>query len=101
MIDIKKQIADTIGYEKHAYDALLDTYEEELTVDDLDKVFGVLTPQIQKILKKLVDSDSPFCHESNLAGPRYDVQKVDELNREILTLLQYDKIGRASCRERV
>ncbi len=90
MIEIKKQIADKIGYQKHPYDALLDQFEEELTVDDLDKVFGVLTPHIQKILKKLVDSGSPFCKESNLGEPKYDVQKVDELNREILKLLQYD-----------
>ena len=59
MIEIKKQIAEKIGYEKHPYDALLDTFEEELTVDDLDKIFGVLTPRIQKILKKLVDSGRP------------------------------------------
>src|SRR5919202_6411068 len=90
MIEIKKQIADKIGYEKHPYDALLDTFEEGLTVDDLDKVFGVLTPRIQKILKKLVDSASPFCKESDFEKPKYDIQKVDELNHEILTLLQYD-----------
>lgn len=90
MIEIKKQIADKIGYQKHPYDALLDQFEEELTVDDLDEVFGVLTPHIQKILKKLVDSGSPFCKESNLGEPKYDIQKVDELNREILKLLQYD-----------
>ncbi|MGA7010568.1 MAG: carboxypeptidase M32, partial [Nitrososphaeraceae archaeon] len=36
MIDIKKQIVEKIGYEKHPYDALLDSFEEELTVDDLD-----------------------------------------------------------------
>src|SRR5438132_8338476 len=90
MIEIKKQIADKIGYEKHPYDALLDTYEEELKVVDLDKVFGVLTPQIQKILKKLIDSGSPFCEDSKLGKPKYDIQKVDELNREILKLLQYD-----------
>ena len=59
MIEIKRQIAEKIGYEKHPYDALLDTFEEELTVDDLDKVFGALTPRIQKILKKLVDSGQP------------------------------------------
>jgi carboxypeptidase Taq len=90
MVEIKKQIAEKIGYEKHPYDALLDTFEEELTVADLDKVFGVLTPHIQKILKKLVDSGSLFCKESKLEKPKYDIQKVDELNREILTLLQYD-----------
>ena len=37
MIEIKKQIAEKIGYEKHPYDTLLDTFEEELTVDDLDQ----------------------------------------------------------------
>ncbi|HJU95665.1 MAG TPA: carboxypeptidase M32, partial [Nitrososphaera sp.] len=90
MIEIKKQIADKIGYEKHPYNALLDTFEEELTVADLDKVFGVLTPRIQKVLKKLVDSGSPFCKESKLGKSKYDIQKVDELNHDILTLLQYD-----------
>jgi carboxypeptidase Taq len=90
MIEIKKQIADKIGYEKHPYDAPLDTFEEELTVVDMDKVFSVLTPRIQKLLKKLVDSGSPFCKESKLGKSKYDIQKVDELNHDILTLLQYD-----------
>ncbi len=92
MIEIKKQIAEKIGYGKHPYDALLDEFEEELTVDDLDKVFSALTPKIQNILKKLVDSGSAFCKEesNNLGKPRYDIQKVEELNREILKLLQYD-----------
>ncbi|HZD34287.1 MAG TPA: carboxypeptidase M32 [Nitrososphaeraceae archaeon] len=90
MIEIKKQIAEKIGYEKHPYDALLDMFEEELTVDDLDKVFGALTPRIQKILKKLIDSGSPFCEESKLGKSRYDIRKVEELNHNILTLLQFD-----------
>src|SRR5437867_11281986 len=80
MIEIKKQIAEKIGYEKHPYDALLDKFEEELTVDDLDKVFGALTPRIQKILKKLVDLGSPFCKESKLEKSKYDIQRVEELN---------------------
>lgn len=90
MIEIKKQVAEKIGYKKHAYDALLDEFEEELTVDDLDNVFGVLTPKIQQILKKLVDSGSPFCRKSSLGESEYDIKGADELNREILTLLQYD-----------
>ena len=90
MIEIKKQIASKWGYQKHPYDALLDTFEEQLTVDDLDKVFSALTPRIQKILKKLVDSSSPFCEENKLGKSKYDTNKVDELNNDILTLLQYD-----------
>ncbi len=91
MIEIKKQIAAKWGYEKHPYDALLDTFEEDLTVDDLDKIFGVLTPRIQKILKKLIDSNSPFCKENRLGNSEYDIRKMDDINHDILTLLQYDK----------
>ena len=90
MIAIKKQIAEKIGYEKHPYDALLDSFEEELTVDELDSVFDALTPRLQKILKKLVDSGSPFRKESKLAKSKYDIPRVDELNHDILNLLQYD-----------
>lgn len=90
MIEIKKQMAAKWGYEKHPYNALLDIFEEQLTVEDLDKVFGVLTPRIQKLLKKLVDSNSPFCKENNLGKLKYDIKKVDDLNHDILTLLQYN-----------
>lgn len=90
MIGIKKQIAEKIGYEKHPYDALLDLFEEELTVDELDNVFGALTPRLQKILKKLVDLGSPFLKESKLVKSKYDIRRVVELNHDILTLLQYD-----------
>ncbi|HKX20253.1 MAG TPA: carboxypeptidase M32 [Nitrososphaeraceae archaeon] len=91
MIEIKKQIAEKIGYENHPYNALLDSFEEDLTVNDLDKIFDELTPRIQKIMKKIVDSDSPFCKESKLAKSKYDIQSVDRLNHDILTLLQYDR----------
>ena len=90
MVEIKKQIADKLGYEKHPYNALLDDFEEDLTVADLDNVFSVLTPRIQQILKKLVDSGSPFCKQSDFEKLDYDTQRVDELNRAILSLLQYD-----------
>jgi carboxypeptidase Taq len=90
MIEIKKQIAEEIGYKKHAYDALLDFFEEDLTVDELDNIFGALTPRLQKILKKLVDSGSPFLKESKLVKLNYDIPKLDKLNHDILTLLQYD-----------
>jgi carboxypeptidase Taq len=90
MIEIKKQIAEKIGYKKNAYDALLDFFEEDLTIDELDSIFGALTPRLQKILKKLVDSDSPFLKESKLVKLNYDIPKLDKLNHDILTLLQYD-----------
>ena len=90
MIDIKKQISEKIGYQKHPYDAHLDIFEEGLTVDELNRIFGALSPSIQKVLKKLVDSASPFCAESTLAKSKYDIQRVEKLNHDILSLLKYD-----------
>jgi carboxypeptidase Taq len=89
MIDIKKQIAEKIGYQKHPYDAHLDIFEEGLTVNELDKIFGALSPRIQKVLNKLVDSTSPFCAETRLKS-KYDIQRVEKINHDILTLLKYD-----------
>jgi len=90
MIEIQKQIAAKLGYDKHPYNALLDNFEEQLTVDDLDKIFGTLTPRIQKILKKLQDSNSPFCKEHKFVKTNYDIKRVSDLNHDILTLMQYD-----------
>jgi carboxypeptidase Taq len=36
MIEIKKHIAEKRVYEYHPYDALLDTFEDDLTLDDMD-----------------------------------------------------------------
>ncbi len=90
MIEIKKQIAAKVGYDKHPYNVLLDTFEEQLTVEDLDKIFDVLTPRVQQILKKLTDSNSPFCKEHKFKKLNYEIKKVDDLNHDILNLLQYD-----------
>ena len=32
----------------------------------------------------------PYCKQSKLGKSKYDIQKVNELNHDILTLLQYD-----------
>jgi len=66
----------------------LDSFEEE-SVNDFDNVFGVLTPRLQKILKNS-DSGNPFLKESKLVKSKYDIPRVDVLNHDILTLLQYD-----------
>ena len=66
MIEIKKQIAEKIGYENTRMMRFWIQFEEELTVDDLDKVFGALTPRIQKILKKLVDSGEPVLQREQI-----------------------------------
>ena len=65
MIEIKKQIADKIGYEKHPYDALLDSFEEDLTVDP-GKGIRCIDSTYSEDSEKTCRFGSQFCKESNL-----------------------------------
>src|SRR6266700_3167877 len=50
--DLKRKQAEYLNPSTHPYNALLDLFEEGLTIDDLDKIFSVLIPQLKKILAK-------------------------------------------------
>ncbi len=52
IVELKKQEADSLGYEKYRFNALLDLYEEGLTVDDLNGIFSKLIPDLKRILPK-------------------------------------------------
>lgn len=56
IIQLKKEEAEILGYEKHPYDALLDQYEPGLTTDEVTIIFKEvrekLTPFVQQIFKK-------------------------------------------------
>lgn len=61
LLAIKRKEAKIIGYEDHAYDALLDQYEPGMTVAKLDQIFDEvrerLLPFISKVRKKLKVND--------------------------------------------
>ena len=51
VIAMCRQKAEFLGYEDHPYDALLDLYEEGLTVNGLDKVFESLQGELSELLQ--------------------------------------------------
>lgn len=53
LIDLKKREAEVLGYEGHAYNALLNEFEKGATVSLLDKIFGGLLPQLKALLDKI------------------------------------------------
>jgi len=53
LIELKKQEADLLGYEKHPYNALVDEFEKGCTVDFLDHVFSGLLPQLKDLFDKV------------------------------------------------
>ncbi|MDG6220713.1 MAG: carboxypeptidase M32 [Candidatus Thermoplasmatota archaeon] len=64
LVDMKKQEAEYIGYEKKPYDALLDGFEKGLTMEKLDPMFKELGKDlanlVSKIMKSGVEADTSF-----------------------------------------
>lgn len=66
IIDLKKQEADLLGYEKHPYDALMNDYDKGLTTTIVDKLFADLRPQLSSLLEKITikpSIDNSFLHQ--------------------------------------
>jgi carboxypeptidase Taq len=56
MVDLKRQEAEALGYEKSPYDPLLDQYEPHATSAEIDALFKNLRPRLVEIVKAIADS---------------------------------------------
>ncbi|HWI91952.1 MAG TPA: carboxypeptidase M32 [Flavisolibacter sp.] len=54
LIQLKREEAEMLGYERHPYNALLDEFEKGATVELLDKTFNNLLPTLKDLLDKIL-----------------------------------------------
>lgn len=54
LIQLKQQEAQLLGYEQHPYNALLDEFEKDATVELLDQLFNQLLPTLKNLLDKIL-----------------------------------------------
>ena len=85
-VDLKKQEAEKLGYKGHPYNALLDLFEEELTTNDVDRVFSPLVLNLKRILNKVL-SEGKFPNQHPLESLTYDEAAMRRVNVEVLKLL--------------
>jgi carboxypeptidase Taq len=85
-VDLKKQEAEKLGYKGSPYNALLDLFEEELTISDVDRVFTPLVQNLKRILEKVV-SEGKFPNKHALESATYDEAAMRKVNVEVLKLL--------------
>lgn len=90
IVDLSRKKAEYLGYEEHPYDALLDLYEEGLTCRDVDKVFEVVTPAMEKVLKR-VEENRLFPQRHSLENVRYDLESMERVNLTVAKQLGYDQ----------
>jgi len=84
--DLKRKQAEYLNSSAHPYNALLDLFEEGLTIDDLDEIFSVLIPQLKKILAKTL-AQGKFPEKHPLEESDYDVEALKQVNKKIMSLL--------------
>jgi carboxypeptidase Taq len=86
LVDLKRQEAAKLGYQGHPYNALMNLFEEELTTNDVDRVFSQLVPKLKKILDKVI-SEGTFPSTHPLESVAYDEAAMRRVNVEIIKLL--------------
>ena len=57
LVQLAQQKSRLLGVPGHPYNALVDGYEEGMTVEKLDTTFSVLKPQLKKLLTAILHSD--------------------------------------------
>ncbi len=88
IVDLNRRVAEHLGYEGHPYNALLDLYEEGLTIDLMDRVFNTILPHSKRVLDRVL-SDEFYPTKHPLEEVEYDRAAMEEVNRRVLTLLGF------------
>jgi carboxypeptidase Taq len=97
LIQLKKQEADLLGYQKHPYNALMNDYDKGLTVDIVDGVFANLRPQLLTLLNQI--KNKPQVDDSFL-NQHYNKDSQWKFGIEILKRMNFDfEAGRQDISE--
>lgn len=96
IIDLELIIAKYLGFEKNPYDALLNTFEPNLTFEDYANYFKILKPEIGKLLANIKKSPR---YQKNTAllkkGLEFRTDHQRQMSLFILRKMGYDlKAGR-------
>lgn len=89
IIELSRQKADYLGYQNHAYDALLDTFEEGSTVSALDDYFTEVVDVVSKLLTK-IKASAKYPFTSEISDLKYKQSTAETLNNKLLEFLHYD-----------
>ncbi len=87
-IELKKKMAEHIGYENEPYDALVDEYEPGFTAKKIEKVFEPMKKELTSIATEIFSKDDPG--ENIFEGKKFDIETQKKICREIADQFGYD-----------
>ncbi len=85
VVKLNRQKAYALNPTGNAYDTLLDTFEEGLTVQKMDEIFSAIIPTTQEIMDKYKGQNKP-----NLSRNTFLIQKQKHLSKYLLVEIGYD-----------
>jgi carboxypeptidase Taq len=86
IIQLQREVADKLGYDKHPYNALMDLFEEGFTVKDANAVYSRLIPASKKLLSKVTEAGVyPSKHPLELV--KYKAEAMEKVNQGVVKLL--------------
>jgi carboxypeptidase Taq len=90
LVELKKQEADAIGYERERYDALIDSYEPGMTTSEVADMFEELTVGLKPMVEEVLAAagDAPL-----FLGETYPPEQQMALCRWLVGKLNFDFNG--------
>lgn len=88
MLDLKREIAEAIGYDDHPFDALVFEYEPSMTAKKLKALFEDLKSGLIPLLNRIVANDKPL--EQDLWRHEYDLNQQRAFSFEMAKRFGYD-----------
>ncbi len=82
LLELSRKIAKHLGYEKNAYDALLDLYEPGLTTEFCKSLFNNLVPELSKIAKNIKTTKK--------IKFKYPIERQKQDVKELISKFGYD-----------
>ncbi|MCH9627014.1 MAG: Thermostable carboxypeptidase 1 [Chlamydiales bacterium] len=87
IVTLSQKKAELIGYKDHPYDALLDTFEPDTTIDELSPLFSEIKKGIGSILAHI--QETPQVDDSCLHG-NFSADKQLAFGKVLLEAMGYD-----------
>lgn len=89
IVRIEREKAEKLGYKEHPYDALLDLYEEDMRVREVDSIFSDFIPRLKQILDRVI-SEKKFTKGGRLEKIKYNMTQMQAVNKKTIDMLGYD-----------
>jgi carboxypeptidase Taq len=88
LTELKREEAERTGYEVSPYDALLDEYEPGMKATELNRIFGILLPELDKIYTKIAFERNGKSYDDGLFA--LSEEKQWTLCRDVLLMIGFD-----------